>query len=202
MSKLDSQRAAWRRIGADKEHLICAAYLEGYSIDSIARIYSVGSGTVHRVLDRHNIERRPRGGTSPKPAPFEPIPVPAPPAAPAAPASAELDGGDEDPGECDYTARFAATLGLTSRHVDVWVGDDGLGGDRLFLRAAGRVESYPPDAVQQWSLRIVCLLREGARSAHTDSRRGAHGAPSAAKRARRPDTAEPDQNAPLEGADR
>jgi hypothetical protein len=202
VSKLDSQRAAWRRIGADKEHLICAAYLEGYSIDSISRIYSVGSGTVHRVLDRHDIERRPRGGTAPKPAPFVPAPVEPATAAPAAPAKAEPEAADEDPAEFNYTARFAATLGLTERHVDVWVGDDGLGNDRLFLRAAGRVESYPPDAVQHWSLRIVCLLREGARSAHTDSRRGAHGAPSASKRARRPDTAEPDQNAPLEGANR
>jgi hypothetical protein len=200
--EIDRKRASWRRIGADKEELICNAYREGYSIESITRLYSVGVGTVCRTLDRHMIERRKPGTPSTKTW-ADTIPSTGPvEAKPSSSRSSDLDDDDAESAPTDYTALYAQTLGLSTRHVDVWTGDDGMGEPRLFLRCAGRIEAYDPQAVSTWSLRIVCLLREGARISNDRRHEGRHHvtSPTNNKTARRESAAGPNPKAPLESA--
>lgn len=199
--EIDRQRASWRRISPEKEEMICNAYREGYSMESITRLYSVGAGTVSRCLERHGVERRKPGTPSTKTwADTIPSSGPVEPES-SSPRSSDLDDDEVESAPTDYTALYAQTLGLSTRHVDVWTGDDGMGEPRLFLRCAGRIEAYDPQAVSTWSLRIVCLLREGARVTNDRRHEGRHRVTSpSSKTARRESAAGPNPQAPLEGA--
>jgi len=147
-----------RALGTDTESQVARAYLDGYSIAAVGRMYRIGDGTVYRILDRLGVPRRASGIPAPKAGEGEST-------APGAKGrgnavSDRIDDEDDTLTPDDLAPQYARTIGRNAVRLEVWAGDDGMGGARLFVRTSstGRTESFPLDSPKVWSLRILSIL--------------------------------------------